>query len=53
WGTKMYETNDINQGWDGNFNGKPQPIGVYVYTVEASTPKGKRLVKQGNVTLIR
>jgi len=53
WGLKLYETNDITKGWDGNYNGKPQPIGVYVYTVEAYSPKGKKLVKQGNVTLIR
>jgi gliding motility-associated-like protein len=53
WGAKMYETNDITQGWDGTFNGKVQPIGVYVYTIEAMSDRGKRLVKQGNVTLIR
>jgi gliding motility-associated-like protein len=53
WGAKMYETNDITQGWDGTFNGKVQPMGVYVYTIEAMSDRGKRLVKQGNVTLIR
>jgi gliding motility-associated-like protein len=53
WGSKMFETKDINQGWDGTFGGKPQPMGVYVYTIEAVTASGKKIVKQGNLTLIR
>jgi gliding motility-associated-like protein len=53
WGVKMFETSDINKGWDGTLNGTPQPLGVYVYTVEAYTAKGKRIYKQGNVTLLR
>ena len=53
WGVKMYETTNITEGWDGTYNGKAQPMGVYVYTVEAVSSTGKRLVKQGNVTLIR
>jgi gliding motility-associated-like protein len=53
WGIKMFETSNVNEGWDGMFNGKPQPLGVYVYTVEAYTAKGKRVYKQGNVTLLR
>ncbi len=53
WGTKMFETSDINQGWNGTYNGQPQPMGVYVYVVEAVTPSGRKFYKQGNVTLIR
>ena len=53
WGVKVFETNDINIGWDGTFNGKDQPSGVYVYTIEAYSYKGNKLVKNGNVTLIR
>ncbi|XZF16013.1 gliding motility-associated C-terminal domain-containing protein [Chitinophagaceae bacterium MMS25-I14] len=53
WGAKMFETADINQGWDGTLNGQPQPMGVYVYVVEAVTPTGRVFYKQGNVTLIR
>jgi gliding motility-associated-like protein len=53
WGVKVFETSDINQGWDGRFKNDPQPMGVYVYTVEALTPTGRRFVKQGNITLIR
>ncbi len=53
WGAKMFETKDLDAGWDGSFNGEPQPIGVYVYSIEAVTPAGKAFSKQGNVTLIR
>jgi len=53
WGNKVFETNNIDAGWDGNFNGKPQPLGVYVYEVEAVTSGGKVFHAQGNVTLIR
>lgn len=53
WGTKVFETSDINEGWDGTFNGEMQPMGVYIYTIEAITPSGSTFTKQGNVTLIR
>lgn len=53
WGAKVFETTNIDEGWNGQFNGDPQPMGVYVYTVEAVTNKGNSFVKQGNVTLIR
>ncbi len=53
WGVKVFETSDINQGWDGTYNGEPQPLGVYVYSIEAITDNGTPYVKQGNITLIR
>ncbi|RYD55612.1 MAG: gliding motility-associated C-terminal domain-containing protein [Sphingobacteriales bacterium] len=53
WGVKMFETADISQGWDGTLNGQPQPMGVYMYTIEAETSAGTKVNKQGNVTMIR
>ncbi|MCY1554618.1 hypothetical protein D9M68_912010 [compost metagenome] len=53
WGQKIFETNDINKGWDGFFNGAAQPNGVYVYQINATTKEGKRFQKTGNVTLMR
>jgi gliding motility-associated-like protein len=53
WGTKVFDTKDINQGWNGEYGGKPQPLGVYVYVVEGVTNKGTVVSKQGNVTLVR
>lgn len=53
WGGLVFETANVNKGWDGTFNGKPQPTGVYVYTIDAVKENGKPYKKTGNVTLIR
>lgn len=53
WGAKVFETTNIDEGWDGRLNGQPQPMGVYVYMIEAVTKSGRTVAKQGNVTLIR
>ncbi len=53
WGNKVYESNDIDAGWDGNYKGVQQPYDVYVYEVEAVTSAGRTFSKSGNVTLIR
>ncbi len=53
WGAKVFETSDINEGWDGTFNGEPQPMGVYIYAIEAVAASGQTINKQGNVTLLK
>jgi len=53
WGEEIFATTDINKGWNGQYKGKPQPLGAYVYIVDAVTSTGKRFYKQGNVSLIR
>lgn len=53
WGMKVFETADIDKGWDGSYNGEPQPMGVYIYTIDAVSSNGRRFTKQGNVTLVR
>ena len=53
WGQKVFETTDINAGWDGTFSGTAQPFGVYVYEIEAITSNGQNIVKHGNLTLLR
>jgi gliding motility-associated-like protein len=53
WGNIVFETKDISQGWDGTYNGAPQPLGVYVYDVQAVSNTGKLFNKRGNVTLLR
>jgi gliding motility-associated-like protein len=53
WGQMVYETTDINdRGWDGTFNGKPQPMGTYVYYTELLC-QGQTVFIKGNITLIR
>ena len=53
WGNMVFETDNIDKGWNGEYNGVPQPFGVYVYEVEAVTTTGRLFQKHGNTTLIR
>jgi gliding motility-associated-like protein len=53
WGQKVFESVNRYQGWDGNFNGKPQPMDVYAYTLDVEFTDGKTLRKTGDITLIR
>lgn len=53
WGVQVFSTTDITKGWNGQYNGKPQPMGVYVVILDVVTSTGKRVTKQGNVTLVR
>ncbi|PWT73382.1 MAG: hypothetical protein C5B59_13615 [Bacteroidetes bacterium] len=53
WGQKVFESNNPDYGWDGNFNGKPQPMDVYAYTLDAVFFDGKKITKTGDITLIR
>jgi len=53
WGTKIYESTNINEGWDGTYKGVAQPFGVYVYVIEAVSANGGTYSHTGNVTLLR
>jgi gliding motility-associated-like protein len=53
WGQVVFQTNDPNQGWDGTYRGNPQPMDVYVYTVEAQFFNGTKTTRTGDITLIR
>ncbi len=53
WGEMVFQTTDIEKGWDGKFRGAVQPMGAYVYVIDATTSTGKKIYKQGNVTLLR
>jgi len=53
WGEKVFETEDLQTGWDGTYNGKPQPQEVYHYILSIQTTDGKKYNKNGDITLIR
>ena len=53
WGQKVFETNDVNIGWDGKFKGVVQPMDVYAYTLSVEFSDGKKATKKGDITLIR
>ncbi len=53
WGQRIFTTAELNKGWDGTFNGEPQPAGTYVFQVEGTDYLGKRIYKKGTAVLIR
>ncbi len=54
WGGLLFQTNDINdKGWDGTFNGEPQPLGVYIYTAWVKNIYGQEIEISGDVTIIK
>ena len=53
WGEKLYETTDLNKGWDGKANGTDCQQDVYVYHVEITSFEDKLYKFDGTVTLLR
>ncbi len=53
WGEKVFETTDINKGWDGTYKGEAMNTSVFVYRLEGKTYDGKGFSSKGNVTLVR
>jgi len=56
WGQLIFNTDEPDAKWDGNFTDVLQPIGVYVYLCSYSINdggSGKVKVVKGNVTLLR
>ncbi len=53
WGKLVFESNSINNSWDGTFEGKPCAADVYVYIAEGKGRKSQQISIKGNVTLLR
>ena len=53
WGEKVFETSDVNEGWDGTFGNHLQPMSVYVWQIIAESKDSEEIVRKGNVTLVR
>ncbi|MBT8195133.1 MAG: gliding motility-associated C-terminal domain-containing protein [Bacteroidia bacterium] len=53
WGQLIFESNSVNQKWDGTFDGSLVPNGSYVYHIVTSPVEGRTKVKKGSVLLYR
>ena len=53
WGQLVFETNVLQQGWDGIFKGQPQVMDTYTWTLEATGEDGKHFKRAGNSVLVR
>ncbi len=56
WGKIVFESNNLNVKWNGNYKGKPVPSDVYlwkaIYELEGDVNSNK-IKKAGDITLIR
>ncbi len=53
WGQVVYEGKDYTKGWDGNYKGTPQPLGLYTWFVQYDVRNKPTQAHTGNVTLLR
>ena len=53
WGGKVFETDNINEGWNGTVNGKLAEFGAYVYHLEVANFTGANYIKGGTFVLLR
>lgn len=53
YGQLVYETKDQTRGWDGTMSGRQQPVGVYIYVLQATMQDGSIVNMKGTVTIIR
>ena len=54
WGEVVFETEDIDEGWDGIFKNEPQEMDVYVYFLKLTLiVSGKVIEDKGTITLLR
>ncbi|MDX1905652.1 MAG: PKD domain-containing protein [Bacteroidia bacterium] len=53
WGMLLFETNDLNQGWDGTYKGENVNEGVYVFVARGVAYTGKPFLLKGSVTVLR
>jgi gliding motility-associated-like protein len=53
WGVKVFETNNVTEGWDGRLSGTNQPLATYTWLIEAVDTNGKVIRQSGSITLLR
>ncbi len=52
-GILIFETDDINIGWDGYFKGQLSDPGVYIWKVRGNFVNGEPFTKMGDITLLK
>jgi gliding motility-associated-like protein len=53
WGSQLFTSTNPAVGWDGTFNGREMPAGVYVWVVVGVDYAGKTVERKGTVVLVR
>lgn len=52
-GREVFRTTELEDSWDGTFNGVPVPEGVYSYRFAGITFEGTRVERAGTVTIVK
>lgn len=53
WGELLFQSEDVNRGWDGFYHGRPAQQGVYVWRAKVTFTDGKQVIEAGDLTLLR
>lgn len=53
WGEKVFETYNLQAGWDGTYKNEQQPVGVYVYYAEITWMNNVSEKYKGSLTLLK
>lgn len=53
WGRSVFQSNNLDQGWDGRISGQRAPTGVYFWAVRFRDPRGQMQVEKGQCALLR
>jgi gliding motility-associated-like protein len=53
YGEIVYETTNINGGWNGRLGNNIAPSGVYVYQIRYRAITGQKFLKRGTLTLLK
>lgn len=53
WGQRVFVTNNVNEGWNGMYEGEPATIDAYVWVVQGNYVGFINFSESGTVTLIR
>jgi gliding motility-associated-like protein len=51
WGTLMFETSDLNDGWNGEYQGRIVNTGIFVYTLDYTLKEGTQGTLKGNISV--
>ncbi len=53
WGQQIFESNSLDKGWDGTFEGDKVASDTYVYLIKFKNARGENIEKRGTVTVVR
>ncbi len=56
WGQLVFDNDDLENGWDGNYNGNPAPSDVYIYKIQYKKVDAEDATifeEKGDLTLLR